>query len=144
MNFKRGLNLINVAEAGEITQAAAESGYPLYLIDTERGSSREVFFEAVKASIPLDPPIHGSRSWEALADSLWEGLHAQHFDRVVILWPDASEMAEDSPREYATAIDVLSGSARNLADPNATVGHPTEVCIYVGTRQPQELSITEA
>jgi hypothetical protein len=45
------------------------------------------FFEAMKALLPLDPPLVGNRSWDALSDSLWSGLDQLAADNIAIVWP---------------------------------------------------------
>jgi Barstar (barnase inhibitor) len=134
MNLKSGLSLVSTADMDGIAQVAVRKEYLLYRISTEGRSGREAFFDAIATDLPLDPPVHGSRSWDALSDSLWEGLHSRNYDCIVILWPDASTMAEESPDDFDTAISVLADVARLLADANATVGRTTDVCIYVGRR----------
>ncbi|MFI1952512.1 barstar family protein [Streptomyces xinghaiensis] len=90
------------------------------------------FFDAARITLPLDPPLVGSRSWDALADSLWEGIHALERGRVVMLWPDAASFAEASPEEFRTAVDVLTDVAELLSDEKATTGRPTDLCVYIG------------
>jgi hypothetical protein len=34
-------------------------------------ADRAGFFTAIKSVMPLDPPLMGGRSWDALSDSLW-------------------------------------------------------------------------
>ena len=51
---------------------------------TERGNrgfllpdgikDRRTFFDGVRQVLPLDPPVVGHHSWDALSDSLWSGL----------------------------------------------------------------------
>lgn len=36
--------------------------------------SKDDFFEAVRAVLPLDPPLVLNKVWDALSDSIWEGL----------------------------------------------------------------------
>ncbi|NJP99981.1 barstar family protein [Streptomyces zingiberis] len=98
----------------------------------EGDPGRAAFFDAVRRTLPLDPPLVGSGSWDALSDSLWEGIHGQRCERVVIVWPDAASFAEASPEEFRTALDVLADVAETLSDERATVGRPTELCVYIG------------
>src|SRR5437879_5934337 len=135
MNFKTGLSIISPADVDRIALIAADQGCPVYQISTGNRSGRGVFFDAVQESLPLDPTIHTSRSWDALSDSLWEGINSKNLGCVVIVWTDATAMAEGSPDDFETAISVLTDVARLLSDSNATVGNPTDVCIYVGRHQ---------
>jgi hypothetical protein len=90
---------------------------------------RQSFFESVAASVPLDPPLemHGDRLvWDALSDSVFGGLD-ELAPRVVIMWPNSSQLAATEPAEYETAVDVLTQVAETLADRAMTDGQPTRL-----------------
>ena len=89
---------------------------------------RASFFRAVKAVLPLDPPLVGDDNWDALSDSLWGGLDNVDAERIVIIWPQAHL---DASRELQTAAEVLDEVALSLGDEEATDGNPKEVCIVV-------------
>lgn len=89
------------------------------------------FFDAVRATLPLDPPLHGHASWDALADSLWEGLHAGGARAVRILWPGAETMATSARADYEMATRVIADVIRSLGDASATSGRPTRVTLVV-------------
>ncbi|MEU4684313.1 barstar family protein [Streptomyces xinghaiensis] len=127
------MTVIGPEEAYEVVRAAASEDCLLFRLTTEGRSGREAFFDAARRTLPLDPPLAGSRSWDALADSLWEGIHTLERDRVVLLWPDAASFAEASPEEFRTAVDVLTDVAESLSDRHATVGRPTELRVYIGS-----------
>jgi hypothetical protein len=97
----------------------------------DRGS----FFEAVRSTFPLDPPLMSDRSWDALSDSLWEGLHGMGQVSVVIAWPDAVAFCTAAPDGFATAIQVLADVADGLADQQATAGSPLTVSVFVADRE---------
>ncbi|KNE81693.1 hypothetical protein ADZ36_15235 [Streptomyces fradiae] len=127
------MTVIGPEEAHEVVRAAASEDCLLFQLSTEGRSGREAFFDAARRTLPLGPPLAGSRSWDALADSLWEGIRALERDRVVLLWPDAASFAETSPEEFRTAVDVLTDVAVSLSDEHATVGRPTEFRVHTGS-----------
>ena len=43
------------------------------------------FFNAVRRTLPLDPPLHSNRVWDALSDSFWSGLDELDDERIVIV-----------------------------------------------------------
>jgi hypothetical protein len=75
--------------------------------------------------------VVGSRSWDALTDSLWEGLHALPDQRIAILWSNARTMARTAPSDFETALNMLTDVAALLADPRAAAGKPKEVALVV-------------
>src|SRR4051794_17011282 len=52
------------------------------------------FIRGAKTTLPLDPPLLSDDNWNALSDSLWEGLYQAGNDRLAIIWPGSQEMAE--------------------------------------------------
>lgn len=89
------------------------------------------FFAAVRETLPLDPPVRTDRSWDALADSLWEGLHRLDGNKIAIIWPDAARMASSDPGAFDTATAVLADTAHLLADDDATLGNPKRLAVLV-------------
>lgn len=120
-------------EADDFTAIAEAAGPDQAVIElsTIGGSGRKAFFDAVRSAVRLDPPVVGERSWDALEDSLWEGLFQRPERRIVIAWRDASDYAARSPEDYEVAISVLSSVGDLLADERATTGRPKEVEVYI-------------
>ncbi|VWX61952.1 hypothetical protein VARIO8X_50579 [Burkholderiales bacterium 8X] len=87
------------------------------------------FFASIKHSLPLDPPLQNDHSWDALADSLWEGLYRLPEEKILVLWPGASRLAAMAPTQYAMAIDVLAELATSRADVSATQGLPIQLVV---------------
>lgn len=90
------------------------------------------FFDAVRAVLPLDPPLVSNRSWEALEDSLWEGLRLLSEDRIAIIWPNVCLIEQNQPRACATAIRVLTDIADTIADDAFTLGRPKTLRVVLG------------
>ncbi|MFE7312060.1 barstar family protein [Streptomyces sp. NPDC057555] len=134
MILESGLKIIRPEQAHEVMQVARSGKCPLYEIATGDGSGREAFFDATRSVLPLDPPVVSSRSWNALSDSLWEGIYSSGPDREVILWSDATIFFRETPGDFQVAMEVLADVAELLADESATRGRTKEVCIYVGIR----------
>ena len=114
-------------DAGLLAQELRNEGWHVYVLP--EGLARVPdFFRAIKSGLPLDPPLTGDRNWDALADSLWEGLNALEDGRIAIVWPQVHVGAD---AELATAVDVLDQVAGLLADPDATVGRPKVVHVIL-------------
>lgn len=90
------------------------------------------FFKGVRDTVDLDPPVLRNSNWDALDDSLWEGLHTIGAERIALIWPDATTMAERDPRGYEIAIQILTNLPRSLGDDELTVGEPKQLSIIVG------------
>lgn len=121
-----------LAGADDFTAIADALGSKVVIeLSTAGGSGRKAFFDAVRSTVPLDPPVMSERSWDALEDSLWEGLFQLPDRRILISWLDASDYATESFEDYEAAMSVLASVADLLADEQATTGRPKDVDVYV-------------
>lgn len=131
MDVRPGLHPYPTTRAADSVQRdLAASGWKVYLLPTgiiDRGS----FFRAVVGVLPLDPPIHGGGSWDALADSIWGGIDAAAYRKVAILWMDAETFRVNAPVDYLVAVEILRDLLTSLGNPKTTAGTPTEVAVFL-------------
>jgi hypothetical protein len=132
MELRRGVTVIDPSQAQEVGDEAARRDVLIYVISTGGQAGRDVFFDAVRRTLPLNPPIMSSRSWDALTDSLWQGIYELNRPRVVILWPDSSPFSDAAPGDFEIALSVFDQVASELADVEVTLGEAVEACFYVG------------
>lgn len=88
------LTCITVADLARLKadHGLAKRHYTLQATPGMAITTKERFFEAVNASLPLDPP-HVSHDWDALDDSLFGGLLGLNNPAVDIIWPFANDVA---------------------------------------------------
>src|SRR3974390_1849909 len=98
MEIKPGLNRIGAINAEATRRQAEQAGYTVFVLPDKGIADRTSFFEAVRTTFPLDPPIVSSRSWDALSDSLWEGLYMHPARRIAILWLGTRGVGTSAPR----------------------------------------------
>jgi hypothetical protein len=134
MEFDRGLQRIGHLDVHATRRRAEEADCTVFVLPGKDIADRASFFDAVRGTFPLDPPIVGHRVWDALLDSLREGLYTHPARRFAILWPNAQVMARSAQEDFETALDVLAYVATDLADPRATVGNPKQVAVLVEDR----------
>jgi hypothetical protein len=108
------LDPLNAAARREELEA---SGRRVFVLPGHIANTDE-FFDAVRATLPLDPPVESS-NWNAVRDSLWEGLSELPDGDLAILWPESRTMADGDPRGYEVAREVLGDVARSLGDLNS-------------------------
>lgn len=92
-------------------------------------SSKDEFFEGVRCTLPLDPALHSNRSWDALADSLWAGLDSLPEEKIVVVWPDASQMETQAPEDFAIATNVFTELPTSFADIEVTAGGTKQLLV---------------
>ena len=78
------------AEAEKFIEHAAQAGWPIFRL-REDISSVESFFETVRETLPLAPPVM-SCHLEALEDSLWGGMDALQAQDVLVVWHSAHRL----------------------------------------------------
>jgi hypothetical protein len=115
----------------ETRRAADRAGFTVFVFPTTGIVDRASFFAAVRATFPLDPPLRGSYSWDALSDSLWEGLFNHDSHRFAIVWQGTTAFSAAVTSDFETALGVLSDVATLLGDPIATGGRTKLVAILV-------------
>ena len=126
-DLKPGLVRVERDAARRLVDEATAAGWRVFSLRGSTIDSRSVFFREVKASLPLDPPLAGDRSWDALSDSLWGGIDGLNDSRVLIVWEDASVMARAAPDEFEMARSILDDVARSLGSERDTDGSVKEV-----------------
>lgn len=89
------------------------------------------FFQGVRSTLPLDPPVLSDDNWNALSDSLWNGVDSLDVDRVALIWPESDTMAELAPEDFRVAQELLADIASSLADRDATAGEPTKFTVIL-------------
>lgn len=131
MEFKLGLHRAGAFDVPTIQLEATRQGFTTFVLPGSGVVDSSSFFDAVRGSLPLDPPLLGSFSWDALSDSLWEGLYQHPSRRLAIIWPGAGEMEAQAPSDFELALNVLNDVANLLADKRATVGATKQLSIVV-------------
>ncbi len=126
-----GVHEVSEADLASAARVASTVGAAIFSLSTTGAATKADFFDAVRASLPLNPPVVSSRSWEALSDSLWEGLYEAGAALIVITWTGAADLRSASPADYDIAIEVLRDVVSSLGNEKSTVGKPKQVCVYV-------------
>jgi Barstar (barnase inhibitor) len=120
-----------ILDGDETIRDLENAGYVVLRFGVEGVGDTSTFFDAARAAFPLDPPVMSSNNWDALSDSLWEGLFRSSSSRIAIVWLNAAVMAHAAPHEFAIALEVFADLARSLGDPEMTAGSPKQVTVVV-------------
>lgn len=81
--------------------------------------------------LPLDPALSGMVHWDALEDSLFEGLVELNSTQIAIVWRDPDNFSAGDKWSYGQAMDVFGRVAGALAIPRLTGGIVIHLDIYV-------------
>ncbi|WP_146150965.1 barstar family protein [Allosphingosinicella deserti] len=128
MAKEAGVFSFSAEEAAEEILKYRQDGWRIF--ELPKGiSSRGAFFEGVRSTLPLDPPLLGNQNWDALADSLWSGLDALTDDMILIVWPDSSDMTKNASDDAEIAINILSELPTSLGNDDITAGNTKKVAI---------------
>ncbi len=76
-------------------------------------ASNADFVRVIKEHLPLNPPIVFG-GWEAIKDSLFNGIADLSERKIAIVWKDAHKLMDAEDEEFATAIIVLINVMEDL------------------------------
>ena len=79
----------------------------------------------------MNPPLQSTQSWDALSDSVWQGLLDLEAQRIMILWPSAHILAEHSPQDFRLALQIFEDIAETLSDDAATLTKKKELVLLI-------------
>jgi hypothetical protein len=131
MTLRTGVSHIGPQDIDRVASEATAKHVAIYRFSTKGATGRSAFFDAIRHTLPLDPPLVGSRSWDALSDSLWSGIHEASDNSVAIFWTDSSDFKNVTPSDYSIALEILKDITSSLLDRNITNGRPKQVSIYI-------------
>ncbi|MFE9570297.1 barstar family protein [Streptomyces sp. NPDC006692] len=129
MHFQAGVKEVSHSELPDILGEAARQGIPTLFLDVEGEVDRVSFLRAARTSLPLDPPMQSSRSWDAFSDSLWEGIRLLNGEQLLIVWRNVHLDAGNE--DLQTALAILADTAQSLTDPVTTSRRAKRVSIYL-------------
>lgn len=112
-------------------QRLTDGGWRVYVLSGTEISDRRSFFVACSRVFPLDPPLGGHDKWDALSDSLFEGLRSSPAGKIAILWSRADKLRTVLPDDYQVALGVFRDVADLLRNPKMTSGPTKTVCALV-------------
>jgi hypothetical protein len=98
------------APVDELEAAAEELGWRCVVIDGSEVETKEAFLELCAEAFAL--PEWFGLNWDALEECLAD-LDLGESDGVVVLWTGWGDLAEATPREFAVAVDIFAGAARD-------------------------------
>jgi hypothetical protein len=131
MEIRPGLTRTGAVDAEALRRDAERAGYTPLVLPEQGIVDKASFFEAVRRTLPLDPPLGIYNVWDALSDSLNEGLYSLPDRRIAILWLGTRSMETSAPADFEVAVNVLARVAYSLLDLRFTCGNPKEVAVLV-------------
>ncbi len=99
-----------------LQEALALGGFRIVRFDGSGVINRETFFNQARRDLPLNPP--GVRwSWDALSDSLWNGISELGEERVAVVWLHADMLLTRDAGVLFEALEVFRDVAITLYEP---------------------------
>lgn len=124
-----GLQIVPIQEVDEVVADARARGCRVFRIPAGARDAA-TFFAAVRDALPLNPPL-GGVNWDALADSLCEGLRDLDEECIAIVWPDSALMRSSSRVAYDFACSVFEEIVSNLADESMSDNSPKQLLVLL-------------
>lgn len=124
------VGVLQVHSAAVSVFAAVVLGRDGKVFDMPEGMvDQRSFFQGVRCTLPLDPPVLKDSNWDALADSLWCGLHALSQSSILIVWPSFRGFKERDPEGFAVATELMSVMCTSLSDEALVAGRSKYVTV---------------
>lgn len=98
----------------EIREYFEEKGYSVLNINDREINSIQSFFKYISNYLPLDPPISGQIHFDALEDSLFDGLVSLNSSNIVIIWENADTMFNNDINSMIKVIVMFNDVMRSL------------------------------
>lgn len=130
MELTPGVYEVSPSEAELLTAEATAIGATVYKLQGDEVVDRDSFFDAVRTTLPLSPPIVSNYSWDALSDSMWSGLDELESSRILIVWSNSNRLKE-SPIDLDIAVDIFRDITESIASIELTDGNPKEVTVLL-------------
>jgi hypothetical protein len=126
-----GIQRVSVAQLAELIRVSERDGWKVFCLPSNIIDG-PTFFDGVRNTLPLDPPVRSSNNWDALSDSLWSGLDNLDDERIVVVWPDAFRMEALDPEAFRISQIVLRDLVNSLSNPEMTLGKAKRIVILEG------------
>jgi hypothetical protein len=128
--LRAGVHRLSEADAVEVAREMAANGARVIFFPSNIHDKASLI-TGIRATAPLDPPLASETNWDALEDSLWEGLRGLPENTIVIVWPSAIQMSKNSPTEYGVAEGIFADLATSLTSSATTGGTPKELIFII-------------
>ncbi len=96
-------------------------------------TDRASFFDAIRAHLPLDPPLVSHRSWDALIDSLSGGLADNKARAFLIAWPHEEAWNPSALEDRDAAYSALESVAKRVGNVALPQGGTKQLTILIGS-----------
>ncbi|WP_175481862.1 barstar family protein [Marinobacter zhejiangensis] len=107
MNLPPGLIKISSSQFEDVQWKEYLSEVDEIVIDGKGIVSKENIIDAIRANFPLDPPVE-SYNWDAISDSLWEGMDSKYRDTVVVIKGGLDFLKRNDFESYKVVMDIFS------------------------------------
>jgi hypothetical protein len=130
--LRAGVRRVLRAQIDEVETSLRDAGWLILRIPCG-ARDKDSFLAKLRECVPLDPPMPEPRNnWDALRDSLWNGLCSLSNPCIAIVWSDARTMQCASPRDFGVAASILAETAQGLADSTVTHLPAKRVAVILG------------
>jgi hypothetical protein len=110
------LNAVATDDLDDLLGALAADDITPIRFDGSGVTDKDSFLARADIDLPRPEDLH-PHNWDALADTLWNGLAATEGAMLAIVWTDADRMAHGDLQDFLVAVDLLVTAARSASVP---------------------------
>jgi len=126
--IKNGFFLLPESEAEKVISECELQHWKIFKLPGNLSSKSE-FFDGVRLTLPLDPPLASNRSWDALDDSLWSGLDSLLDENILIIWPYVNNMRLNWVRDFEIIREIFSDLTKTISNDEFNNGSNKNIII---------------
>ncbi|CAN5611490.1 hypothetical protein BH23ACT3_BH23ACT3_12000 [soil metagenome] len=110
------VNAIAVDHLDALLAELDRQEFQVVRLDGRGATDKDTFLARADTDLPRPDDLH-PHNWDALADTLWNGLidlAAAGHHQIAVVWTAANELARSDLQDFVTAVDVLVQVARDV------------------------------
>lgn len=126
-----GINYLLNNDTLSLKEEFEKNSWLVYIFEGTGIVSKESFFNKIKNTLPLDPPLGDYNVWDALQDSLFGGIDLLESKKICIIWDNHQIMENAAAKDYKIILEIFEEVAGLLKDDDVTCGSPKDFAIIL-------------
>jgi hypothetical protein len=131
MKLHDGVLIASKEQLQDSCEEKIKQGWKVF--DLPAGISDKLgFFNAVRAVLPLDPPLYAdSENWDALNDSLWGGLYSLQNPGNIIIWRRFDLFKATFNVEFEIVLGIFNSISSTISDEKYGNGFSSRLIVFL-------------
>ena len=124
------VNCIATQDLERLTGLLERQDFLVIRLDGTNVTDKASFLKQAEADLPRPTDLF-PHNWDALADTLWNGLFDLKANQVALVWTQAQRLAHGDLQDFLDAIRILSDVARQVMDGANSFPRPLTMLLFL-------------